>query len=44
MEEWAKDLRDEYDDKTRYAIGFEPPELPAETTDTTETETTLGTE
>jgi foldase protein PrsA len=44
MEEWAKDLRDEYDDKTRYAIGFAPPEIPDETTDTTETETTLGTE
>lgn len=44
MEEWAEDLRGEYDDKTRYAIGFEPPELPEETTDTTETETTLGTE
>jgi parvulin-like peptidyl-prolyl isomerase len=44
MEGWAEDLRDEYDGKTRYAIGFEPPDIPDETTDTTETETTLGTE
>ena len=28
MEEWAADLRDEYDGKTRYAAGFQPPELP----------------
>jgi parvulin-like peptidyl-prolyl isomerase len=44
MEEWAADLRDEYDGKTTYATGFEPPELPEEPEDTTETETTLGTE
>ncbi len=44
MEEWAADLRDEYDGKTRYAAGFQPPELPEEPTDTTETETTPGSE
>jgi foldase protein PrsA len=44
MDEWAADLRDEYDGKTRYAAGFQPPELPEEPTDTTETETTTGSE
>ena len=44
MEEWAADLRDEYEGKTTYAGGFQPPELPEEPTDTTETETTLGSE
>jgi foldase protein PrsA len=44
MEEWAADLRDEYDGKTQYAAGFQPPELPEEPEDTTETETTLGSE
>jgi parvulin-like peptidyl-prolyl isomerase len=41
MEDWVKDLRDEYEDKTRYALGFEPPDLPDETgeTETTETQT-----
>jgi parvulin-like peptidyl-prolyl isomerase len=39
MEEWAADLRDKYDGKTRYAAGFQPPELPDEPTDTTETTT-----
>jgi parvulin-like peptidyl-prolyl isomerase len=44
MEEWAADLRGEYEGKTTYAAGFQPPELPEEPTDTTETETTLGSE
>jgi foldase protein PrsA len=46
MEEWAKDVGDEYDGKTRYATGFEPPDIPEETeeTDTTETETTIQNE
>lgn len=39
MTDWVEDLRNEYDGKTRYAIGFEPPELPDETTtETTESE------
>lgn len=36
MTTWVEDLLDEYESKVRYALGFEPPELP----DTTETETT----
>ena len=40
MTEWVEGLRDEYDGKTRYALGFEPPELPEETETDTETETT----
>jgi foldase protein PrsA len=44
MEEWAADVRDEYEGKTRYAAGFEPPALPEESEDTTETETTSGSE
>ncbi len=44
MEEWAQDIRSEYDDKTRYAAGFAPPELPDEPTDTTETEPVPETE
>lgn len=38
MTEWVQDLQDEYEGKTEYALGFEPPELPDETE--TETETT----
>ncbi len=44
MEEWAQDIRGKYDDKTRYAAGFAPPELPDEPTDTTETEPVPETE
>ena len=44
IEEWAADVRDEYEGKTRYAAGYQPPELPEEPEDTTETETTLGSE
>ena len=40
MTEWVQDLQDEYEGKTRYALGFEPPELPEETETDTETETT----
>ena len=37
--EWTEKLLKEYDGKTSYALGFEPPELPDTTeTDTTETE------
>jgi parvulin-like peptidyl-prolyl isomerase len=38
MTEWVKDLEQDYEDKVSYATGFEPPELPEETS--TETETT----
>jgi foldase protein PrsA len=40
MTEWVQDLGDEYEGKTSYALGFEPPELPEETETDTETETT----
>ena len=39
IEDWVKDTNEEYADKTSYALGFEPPELPEETTETSETET-----
>ena len=41
MTQWVEDLRDKYDGKVHYALGFEPPELPASTdteTDTTSTQ------
>jgi parvulin-like peptidyl-prolyl isomerase len=44
MNEWAADVRDKYEGKTQYAAGLQPPELPEEPTDTTETETTPGSE
>ncbi len=34
MREWAADLGDEYDGRTQYASGLEPPELPEEPTGT----------
>ena len=39
MTEWVKDLEEDYEDKVNYAAGFEPPELPEETTTETETAT-----
>jgi parvulin-like peptidyl-prolyl isomerase len=41
MTKWVEDLRDDYDGKVHYALGFEPPELPDSTdteTDTTSTQ------
>lgn len=35
MTAWADDLRKTYDGKVSYSAGFEPPELPAATTETT---------
>jgi parvulin-like peptidyl-prolyl isomerase len=40
MTKWVEDTRDEYEGKTRYAIGFEPPELPDPTETDTETTAT----
>jgi peptidyl-prolyl cis-trans isomerase C len=37
MRAWVDELRKKYDGKVSYAAGFEPPELPATTTDTTTT-------
>jgi parvulin-like peptidyl-prolyl isomerase len=37
MQSWVNDLREKYEGKVSYAAGFEPPELPAATTDTTTT-------
>jgi parvulin-like peptidyl-prolyl isomerase len=39
MTEWVKDLENDYEDKVSYAAGFEPPELPEETSTETETAT-----
>jgi parvulin-like peptidyl-prolyl isomerase len=38
MSEWVEDLRDEYEGKVSYAAGYEPPELPDETSTDTTTE------
>jgi parvulin-like peptidyl-prolyl isomerase len=37
MTEWVQDLEEDYEGKVSYAAGFEPPELPEETTTETET-------
>jgi parvulin-like peptidyl-prolyl isomerase len=37
MKEWVQDLDKDYEDKVSYAAGFEPPEIPEETTTETET-------
>jgi parvulin-like peptidyl-prolyl isomerase len=42
MTDWVEDLRKEYEDKVSYAAGFEPPDVPDETSTDTTTET--GTE
>jgi parvulin-like peptidyl-prolyl isomerase len=34
MQLWVEDLRDEYESKVSYAVGYEPPELPEEPTET----------
>jgi peptidyl-prolyl cis-trans isomerase D len=39
MTEWVEDLENDYEDKVSYAAGFEPPELPEETSTETETAT-----
>jgi len=39
MTEWVKGLEEDYEDKVSYAAGFEPPELPEETSTETETAT-----
>lgn len=39
MTEWVKDLEEDYADKVGYAAGFEPPEIPEETSTETETAT-----
>jgi parvulin-like peptidyl-prolyl isomerase len=39
MTKWVEDLEKDYEDKVSYAAGFEPPELPEETSTETETAT-----
>jgi parvulin-like peptidyl-prolyl isomerase len=43
-QQWAEDVYDEYQGKTRYALGYEPPALPdaSEPTETDTTETPSG--
>jgi parvulin-like peptidyl-prolyl isomerase len=38
MTQWVKDLEEDYEGKVSYAAGFEPPELPEETSTETATE------
>ncbi len=38
MKTWVEDLQERYEGKVSYAGGLAPPELPAETTETTETQ------
>jgi peptidyl-prolyl cis-trans isomerase C len=38
MTEWVTDLEEDYEDKVSYAAGFEPPEIPEETSTESETE------